>query len=331
MPTSLICSLFLFLLQAFIQCRAFSVYTFPRLGYSTALPVSSSSSGGSDQIEDHNSTFYRRNKYWIVLVDDEESIRLAIGDFLYDAGYCVTACADGPALLELLEEQQQLHQQQIVDIGPSRDKDHNDFVLPHVIVTDIRMPGTEMNGLELLSILKDPPPSSDLIINKQRQEWKTIPTVILSAKSLTHDRVEGYRLGCDAYLSKPFDPEELLAILDNLIRRKVQQMQRSLSSSQMKTMNTRLRHHDSIDVSAYQRRMGKDSSYDIDDSIELSSSELDVLCLLSKGYTNGEIAKARGNASAASVNRILGKLYSKTFTKNRTELLSWAMRSGYVK
>ena len=48
--------------------------------------------------------FRRRNKQWIVLVDDEESIRYAVGDFLYDRGYQVTACADANSMLELIFE-----------------------------------------------------------------------------------------------------------------------------------------------------------------------------------------------------------------------------------
>ena len=42
--------------------------------------------------------FLERNKNWIILVDDEEAIRSAVGDFLYDSGYQVTACADAEAL-----------------------------------------------------------------------------------------------------------------------------------------------------------------------------------------------------------------------------------------
>jgi len=297
-----------------------------------------------------NSKFKHRNKHWIVLVDDEEAIRLAIGDYLYDAGYSVSACADGSALLDLLTEQQQQDannknvgsstaiesdQQKAQDL----DGDSNNFVLPHVIVTDIRMPGTGMNGLELLSILKDPPQTNYRIINEQRQLWKSIPTVILSARSLTQDRVEGYRLGCDAYLPKPFDPEELLAILDNLIERKVDQKQilpRRLRKkgkvSSTEADYSRYK-NDGYIKNAIGRSISQDPQDDSSDEfkVDLTPSEKEVLSLLSKGYTNGEIAQARGNISAASINGILGGLYSKTYTKNRTELLSWAMKMGHVK
>jgi hypothetical protein len=45
--------------------------------------------------------FLQRNKRWIIVVDDEEDIRLALGDFLYDQGYQVTACADADSMLEV--------------------------------------------------------------------------------------------------------------------------------------------------------------------------------------------------------------------------------------
>jgi hypothetical protein len=45
--------------------------------------------------------FVERNKRWIVIVDDEEAIRFSVGDYLYDQGYQVTACADADSLLEV--------------------------------------------------------------------------------------------------------------------------------------------------------------------------------------------------------------------------------------
>jgi ATP-dependent helicase HrpB len=46
--------------------------------------------------------FRWRNNQWVILVDDEESIRMAVGDFLFEHGYQVTACADADSLLEVL-------------------------------------------------------------------------------------------------------------------------------------------------------------------------------------------------------------------------------------
>lgn len=57
------------------------------------------SEGEAQMMEDPK--FLARTKRWIVLVDDEESIRLAVGDYLYDHGYQVTACADADSMLEV--------------------------------------------------------------------------------------------------------------------------------------------------------------------------------------------------------------------------------------
>ena len=55
---------------------------------------------------------------------------------------------------------------------------------------------------------------------KKNKKFQYIPFVLLTAKGLTEDRIMGYKLGCSAYLSKPFDPEELESIVENIISKK---------------------------------------------------------------------------------------------------------------
>ena len=74
---------------------------------------------------------------------------------------------------------------------------------PDIIVSDIMMP--EVNGLEFLAQLRED------------SRYRNLPVVLLTAKGMTSDRIEGYTVGCDAYLPKPFDPEELEAIVKNLL------------------------------------------------------------------------------------------------------------------
>jgi Response regulators consisting of a CheY-like receiver domain and a winged-helix DNA-binding domain len=168
--------------------------------------------------QESNHIIHQRSDSWIVLVDDSESIRNSVGQYLFDAGYTVSACADAEALIELLT---------LTSSSSSVRTKHNNMPskLPSVIICDVRMPGTGMDGLELLDLLKNSDsskvrvtsPSSDL--DFVRQQWRKIPVVMLTAKSLTQDRIEGYRKGADVYLPKPFVPEELLSIVDNLIGR----------------------------------------------------------------------------------------------------------------
>jgi DNA-binding response OmpR family regulator len=59
------------------------------------------SNSNDDEAYLQNPKFIERSKRWIVIVDDEEPIRMAVGDFLYDQGYQVTACADADSMLQL--------------------------------------------------------------------------------------------------------------------------------------------------------------------------------------------------------------------------------------
>jgi two-component system chemotaxis response regulator CheY len=74
-----------------------------------------------------------------------------------------------------------------------------------LIVTDINMP--DINGLELVSFVKGNP------------AYSSIPLIIISTESSDRDREKGLRLGADAYLVKPFDPDDLLQIARDLLER----------------------------------------------------------------------------------------------------------------
>lgn len=76
--------------------------------------------------------------------------------------------------------------------------------VPDIILSDVVMPG--MDGFELCNTLKNDPRSSH------------IPIVLLTARGDVESRITGLRQGADAYLVKPFHPEELLVILNNLIQ-----------------------------------------------------------------------------------------------------------------
>jgi len=80
-------------------------------------------------------------------------------------------------------------------------------VLPHhrfdAILTDINMP--DINGLELVSFLKNHP------------QYKTIPIMVISTESSEEDRRRAAALGAEEYLTKPFDPDDLIAKLRKLL------------------------------------------------------------------------------------------------------------------
>lgn len=85
-------------------------------------------------------------------------------------------------------------------------------LVPDIILTDVAMP--VKSGLELASILKEEVSTSH------------IPIVMLTAKAEQADRIEGHRRGANAYLTKPFDDQELLLLLQNLLKLQQQWRQR---------------------------------------------------------------------------------------------------------
>ena len=275
--------------------------------------------------------FLERTRHWITLVDDEESIRLALGDYLYSSGYAVSACADATALLQLLSTPH-----------PSTQT----LRMPSLIITDIRMPGCTYDGLDLVHILKS-----------KESRWRGVPILIVSAKSLTQDRIRGYKAGADGYLPKPFDAEELLAMVDSLIRRDAQLRSDGGKGSKLRDLQIEMgtvkdilkrgtrpggpvigggNVINALPSSSKQSTLGKTSSAitttgnNSSIKINLTPSEKQVLELLCKGFSNGEIAKERGSTSAVGVGRIVSRLYDKSGAKTRTELLRWALKMGYV-
>ena len=72
-----------------------------------------------------------------------------------------------------------------------------------LVVTDINMP--DINGLELVSFIK------------KNEKYASIPLVIISTEGSERDREKGLELGADAYLVKPFDPEDLRQVVGDLL------------------------------------------------------------------------------------------------------------------
>ncbi len=78
--------------------------------------------------------------------------------------------------------------------------------IPDIIISDVMMP--KKNGFELCSLLK------------QDQQTSHIPVVLLTAKADTESRISGLNRGADAYLAKPFDQEELMAVLKQILQQR---------------------------------------------------------------------------------------------------------------
>ena len=116
----------------------------------------------------------------ILVVEDEAHLAIGIKYNLEAEGYLVTTVGEGPAALKLHEE------------NPSS---------IDLLILDLMLPG--MSGYAVCETL--------------RQRGSDVPILMLSARTLTEDRIRGFDVGTDVYLQKPFDLDELLSVVRNLL------------------------------------------------------------------------------------------------------------------
>lgn len=117
----------------------------------------------------------------VLVVDDDAVIRDLLRVNLELEGYDVVAAADGATALEQIAAAH-----------------------PDLVLLDVMMPGVD--GWEVASRLK------------ADEATAPIPIVFLTARAMRADVKRGTDLGVEAYITKPFDPEELIALVDRLIR-----------------------------------------------------------------------------------------------------------------
>lgn len=116
----------------------------------------------------------------ILVVEDERHLAMGIKFNLEEEGYRVTVAGSGPAALEEFRENE-------ADVD--------------LIILDIMLPG--MSGYAVCESL--------------RNQGSDVPILILSARTLSEDRTRGFDVGANQYLSKPFDLDELLSRVKNLL------------------------------------------------------------------------------------------------------------------
>ena len=118
----------------------------------------------------------------ILVVDDESRMRKLIKDFLIQKNYNILEAEDGEKALKVYEE----------------NKEKIDLIL-----LDVMMP--KLDGWSVLRQI--------------RQENKTLPIVMLTARSEEQDELFGFELGVDEYITKPFSPKILVARVEAILKR----------------------------------------------------------------------------------------------------------------
>lgn len=237
-----------------------------------------------------------RAKRWVVIVDDEEPIRKAVGQLLFERGYQVTACADGPSALKVARSKR------------AQEGDDQTLALPDVLVCDIRMPG--MDGLEVLRIVR----SDEQLVG--------VPVILLTAKGLTQDRIDGYNAGADAYLPKPFDPDELITVIDSVIER-----HETLNAKQVGVDDLQRDLNEIKYLLLEKGGGGVGNGWVQASNVFLAPDESEILEYLCLGLTTKEIA-GKTFLSTRRVEQLLTGMFRKVEVKNRTELVRWAVATG---
>jgi two-component system sensor histidine kinase/response regulator len=118
----------------------------------------------------------------ILVVDDHEPLLAAIQGILEGEGYAVFTAINGAQALEMMDE-----------------------VMPNLIIADIMMP--RMDGYALYEAIR------------AEEEWVTIPFIFLTAKAEREDKLKGKGMGAEDYLTKPFDPQELVVAVRSRLGR----------------------------------------------------------------------------------------------------------------
>lgn len=199
----------------------------------------------------------------LLVVDDEAKLLRAVAVTLREEGYEVATARSGAEALAAVNAS-----------------------VPDLIISDIRMPG--MDGYQLARALRSNP------------RTELIPVIFLTAKGERQARLAGIRTGADAYLTKPFDPEELLAVVSNILRR-VERTSAELS---------RL-------VSTAKGEDGSSSQFAPDE--DFTPTESRVAHLVADGLSNKEIAAELG-VSVRTVEGHISNILSKKGWSNRVEI-----------
>lgn len=195
-------------------------------------------------------------------MDDEAKLLRAVAVTLREEGYDVVTARSGHEALVRVNES-----------------------TPDLIVTDIRMPG--IDGYALARAFRENPRTA------------LIPIVFLTAKDEREDRIKGIRSGVDAYLVKPFDPEELIAVVSNILNRAER-----TSAELARLMNS---------------AQGDDPSLMEAGVEDFSDAEARVARLVANGLSNKEIA-AELKLSIRTIEGHISNMLSKKGWNNRVEI-----------
>jgi DNA-binding NarL/FixJ family response regulator len=226
----------------------------------------------------------------LLLVDDEPGLRTAVQTYLEDEGFEVTTAVDGE---EGFEKAQRM--------------------IPDVIISDVMMP--RCDGYSLLKKIRED------------ERLGGTPVIFLTAKGMTVDRTQGYQAGVDDYIPKPFDPDELVARVRNVVKRQERLLVEAarFADADVGQMAKQITEIKSMLTHGDQKTSRKNDLIP-----NFTPREASVLQLVAEGLMNKEIAR-KLETSIRNVEKYVSRLFIKTSTSSRTELVRYALENHLVK
>ena len=220
----------------------------------------------------------KNNNPHILIVDDDDRIRSLLKDYLTDNDYIVSTAENA-----------------------EQAKDKLEYLKFDIIILDVMMPG--QNGYDL---------------TKEIKKQMKVPIILLTAKGEVENRIKGLELGADDYLSKPFEPKELLLRVKNII-------------SKDGKINLNLKYH----VGNAEVDLNK-MTVKLNDKVrKINNSEkkvfIEMLANPGKTYSREEIGKISGISQERSIDVMITRLRQKLeINPKNPKYLQTIRGSGYV-
>lgn len=224
----------------------------------------------------------------ILLVDDDKTLQTVLTRYLEKRGYSVRVVTSGVQGLKLFAQDP-----------------------PDLVVSDIMMPG--MDGLEFCRRLRATRPG------------QLVPFIFLTAKKDLEDRIQGHYIGADDYLTKPFEPLELLAKIESQLERS-----RRIHSEMVRLMQQVPEDNESGggEYGDSWEAGGAAKDAEPQEDLPLTPAEARVFWEVIQGLTNKQISQ-RLFISPRTVQTHLSNILTKLSLENRSQLVRFAFEHGY--
>ncbi|PSB01956.1 response regulator transcription factor [Merismopedia glauca] len=227
----------------------------------------------------------------ILVVDDDRTLQTILTRFLAKNGYMVKVASSGLEGLTMFSEDP-----------------------PDLVVSDVMMP--KMNGLEFCRRLR------------ASRSGQLVPFIFLSAKGEVEDRIQGHSMGADDYLTKPFEPRELMAKIEAQLersRRIHSEMVRLMQQAKLANANTS---ETANDPSKQQDSESGSYTSEPKEDLPLTPAEIRVFWEVIQGFTNKQISE-RLFISPRTVQTHISNILDKLQLENRSQLVRFAYENGY--